>query len=437
MSIEQVKDPATMQTVSGFPLISEIDTKFVFDSKEIKTLRNLAFQVREISERDIEKEKMRLWTLHNDLRPERSMIFADPENGWNEIILSKELICEDPLARVWEMFLRKQIYWAENVKDDKVIEPYFDVPYCYSDTGWGVELHKHGGENGGSYIVDPAIMDYKTDLPKVKFPEILIDQQTSNNIMTLANEVFGSILIVRRKNIWWWTLGMTLDFINLRGLDNLMMDLILEPDKVHDIMKLLSNGYLKRLDWLTQNGLLASNTEGTYVGSGGFGWTNELPTPNDIKGNVTAMDMWGFCESQETVGVSPEMFGEFILPYQLPILERFGINCYGCCEPIDVRWEYVKKIPRLRRVSASPWANKTVMAEQLGSDYIMSVKPSPTPLAASILDEDAVRKELADTLALSKDCIVELIMKDNHTLGGNPNNISRWVDIAREELERI
>jgi len=27
-------------------------------------------------------------------------------------------------------------------------------------------------------------------------------------------------------------------------------------------------------------------------------------------------------------------------------------------------------------------------------------------------------------------------MKDNHTLGGNSDNIVRWVRIAREEIER-
>jgi hypothetical protein len=28
-------------------------------------------------------------------------------------------------------------------------------------------------------------------------------------------------------------------------------------------------------------------------------------------------------------------------------------------------------------------------------------------------------------------------MKDNHTLGGNPTNITRWVEIMREEIGRL
>lgn len=431
-------DPATLQTAAGFPLIADIDTAFEFTAEEIKVLRELATKVSEISKRDIEKEKAILWTKHNDLDASvRPLVFADPENGWNEIIPADTLKCSDPLARVWEMYLRKQIYWAEEMKDDKVIEDYFDVPLAYSDTGWGVEVKKHGGEGDGSYKVDPAIVDYETDLPKVKFPEIIIHEEESEKMLQLAKDVFGDILRVRQKTTWWWTLGMTWDFINLRGLDNLMMDLILYPDKVHELMALLRDGYLNRLDWLQEKGYLSLNTEGTYVGSGGFGWTEELPVPTAIDGNVHTNQMWGFCESQETVGVSPDMFNDFILPYQLPILERFGLNCYGCCEPIDVRWHFVNVIPNLRRVSTSPWADKEKMAELLGGKYIMSVKPSPTPLASPEMHEEVVRQELRDILEATKGCRVELMMKDNHTLGNNPRNITRWVEIAREEIQRI
>jgi hypothetical protein len=32
--------------------------------------------------------------------------------------------------------------------------------------------------------------------------------------------------------------------------------------------------------------------------------------------------------------------------------------------------------------------------------------------------------------------VPELIMKDNHTLGKNPMNAVRWVELAREEIAR-
>jgi hypothetical protein len=129
------------------------------------------------------------------------------------------------------------------------------------------------------------------------------------------------------------------------------------------------------------------------------------------------------------------MFAEFIFPYQLPILAKFGLNCYGCCEPLDKRWDTIRQIPNLRRVSVSPWSNLEEMAEKLGNRYIYSMKPNPAYLAIPRLDEEYVRKSLREALAITAkhNCHVEIIMKDNNTLGHNPRNATRWVEIAREE----
>ena len=203
------------------------------------------------------------------------------------------------------------------------------------------------------------------------------------------------------------------------------------------MMAFMRDGHLSKLDFLQENGLFALNTEGSYVGSGGFGWTTQLPRKDFNAEKVRTMDMWGFAESQETVGVAPDMFGEFIFPYQKPILERFGLNCYGCCEPIDPRWYIVKEIPRLRRVSTSPWADREKIRDMLETDYLVSLKPSPTPLALKHLNEDLVRSELRKDLEILKSCHVEVIMKDNNTLGGSKENAVRWCRIAREEIERL
>ncbi|MBC8372483.1 MAG: hypothetical protein H8E53_02735, partial [Planctomycetes bacterium] len=234
---------------------------------------------------------------------------------------------------------------------------------------------------------------------------------------------------------WWWTLGMTWTLINLRGLAQFMLDMYDHPDELHRLMEILRDGHLARLDFLETGGLLSLNNDNTYVGSGGFGFTGELPRA-DFDGRVRTIDMWGFCESQETVGVSPEMFEEFVFPYQVPIMERFGLNCYGCCEPLDNRWHVVKRFPRLRRVSVSPWADAEKMAEFLGADYIYSYKPTPADLARPNIDANRIRAELRRAMDIAKDCRLEVIMKDNHTLANTPSNATRWCRIAREEAQR-
>ena len=407
------------------------NSQATFTERERQLLRSLAGQVAELAARPVEDEKRALWLRHNALQPTRPVIFCDPENGWNEIIRPEHLACESELAREWEFRLRREIFWGTEMRDDRVIIPFFEVPHVAVESDWGMHETRVGGQHGGSYTWDPPLKDY-ADVDKLHYPEITVDADATAHRAALAEEILGDLLTVRVKTLWWWTLGMTWTLVNLRGLLQIMYDMVDAPEELHRVMALLRDGHLAKLDWLEEQGLLSLNNDGTYVGSGGFGWTDELPQ-QDFGGRVRPCDMWGFGESQETVGVSPEMYAEFVLPYQLPILSRFGLNCYGCCEPLDQRWEYVKQIPRLRRVSVSPWSNRAFMAERLRADYIFSMKPNPADLARDSFDEDKIRAILRADMRTTRDCRVEVIMKDNHTIRNDPRRVVRWVQIAQEE----
>jgi len=413
-----------------------IDTgKSAIDTMDRDILRDLAAEVADLAARPIEIEKKNLWYRHNALENVRPVIFCDPENGWNEIITDELLQCKGALAREWEMTLQKEIFWGKSMGDDRVLEPIFWVPYVYTESGWGLREIKRGGTDGGSYTWDPPLKSFD-DLNQLHHPKISIDYKATEKLVSLAKEVFGAFLIVKLKGNWWWSLGLTWDAIKLRGLEQFMIDMYDHPNKLHQLMAILRDGILEKLNFLEQHNLLSLNNDGTYVGSGGFGYTHELPQ-NDFEGKVRTCDMWGFCESQETVSISPAMFEEFVFPYQLPILKRFGLNCYGCCEPLNNRWTILQKAPHLRRISISPWADLEEMAQKLGNRYIFSMKPSPTDLAIPAIDEEYIRNNLRRALHLTQGCVVEIIMKDNHTIGKNPQNVTRWCQIAREEIERL
>lgn len=55
------------------------------------------------------------------------------------------------------------------------------------------------------------------------------------------------------------------------------------------------------------------------------------------------------------------------------------------------------------------------------------------------IDKDSIRKEIRKTLEVAKNynCRIEIIMKDNHTLGNNPQNVIDWCRIAKEEAENM
>ena len=406
-------------------------------NKEKQILRDLAKRLAELAARPSENEKKSRWYSHNALESSRPLIICDPENGWNEIITNLEY--KDEPFRTWEWFLRREIFWGSEINDDKVMEPYFNLHYVFTESDWGVREIYKGGNEGGSYSWEAPVKDLN-DLGSLHFPKINVDDEKTKSYVNLAEDIFGDILKVRLRSVWWgwwWSMGLTTTLIKLRGLEQVMLDMVDNPEGVHRLMALIRDGHFAKIDFLEKNNYLMLNNEGDYVGSGGFGWIDELPQ-KDFDGNrVRTKDMWCLFESQETSHISPAMFEEFVFQYQLPLMERFGLICYGCCEPLDKRWHIIKKIPHLRRISVSPWADMDKMAEYLGKDYIYSWKPSPTYLAAPSFDEKAVRMYIRNGLEKTKGCVLEIIMKDNHTIANDPDRVVRWVQIVREEIDRI
>ena len=407
----------------------------VISAKDTEVLRGLAARVAELAALPEQKDKRDLWYRHNALKATRPVIFCDPEGGWQEIIREEDLVCEGARARQWEFRLRQEVFWGESMGDDRVIEPYWDVGWEGSRGDWGVkEIRDESSVEKGAYRIVASLPSYG-DLDKLHAPRITVDREATQRKLNEAREIFDGLIEVRHRGGWWWSLGMTWQVIKLRGIQQYMLDMYDEAENLHRLMSIMRDGTMAMLDTLEQENLLSLNNDGTYVGSGGFGYTDELPQEDFDGERVRLVDMWGFCESQETVGVSPEQFEEFVFQYQLPIMQRFGLNCYGCCEPVDKRWRVVRKFPRLRRISCSAWVNTADMAEQLQERYIYSMKPNPSDLAVPKMDAERVRADLREAFRQTRGCRVECIMKDCHTIGNNPDNVIQWSRIAREEAE--
>ena len=429
------KSTGLEQTAAGQIVTGHTREDLTMSVEDKEVLRKLADRVAAIAATPEMAETRRLWAAVNRLERVRPPVFCDPENGWNEIITERQMECRGKLARRWEMDLRKEIFWGEVMGDDRPVEPYFNVPYTAPADDWGLAAVYHKSRVDGSYVWEGGIKDYDADLKKIHSPRVEIDWETTNGCVEIAEDVFRGILPVRLKGVWWWSLGLTWPAATLRGLQNMLYDFIEHPDELKELLSILSRGNLEKLDYLEANGLLSLNNDGTYVGSGGFGYTDELPR-SDFSGRVRTCDMWGFTESQETLNVSPAMYEQFIFPYEKPLMERFGLTCYGCCEPLQGRWHIVKQHPHLRRVSCSPWVDVEKMVANLGDSYIFSMKPAPASLAVPEVNTEAIRTGLRENLEKTRGCVVEIMMKDNHTLANCPENVVTWCRIAKEEAER-
>ena len=109
-----------------------------FSPKDREVLRRLAGEIAEIAARPVMDERRKLWFAHNALGKTRPLILCDPENGWNEIITDDQIECTNSVARHWECFLRKQLFWGNRMDDDYVVEAKLFMPYVFQSTPWRV-----------------------------------------------------------------------------------------------------------------------------------------------------------------------------------------------------------------------------------------------------------------------------------------------------------
>ena len=404
-------------------------------TEKIKTtLRQLAEKVREIAENPVMDERRKLWYGLNALNPERPMVLCYPEESWKELITQSDLTIEQEPYRSWEMRLRRLIYWWENINDDNVLEKWFDIPWEITVSDFGIKVDVKERKEYGSFSYVNPITDLRNDFEKLHLRNYTVNRASTEKKADMAADIFGDILPVRIRGTDHFPISITWEAIKLIGMNNMFLYMYDDPDILNKLMEFLRDDKISYYKWLESEGILTLNNENDYVGTGGVGYTHELPKTEEVRsGKVKIKDLWGTSDSQETVGVSPQMFYEFVLKHQIEILNLFGLNCYGCCEPLHDRWELLKNIPNLRRVSVSPWCDQEKMSGYLGKNYIFSRKPNPV-LVSVMFDEEEIRKDLRNTLRIAKDNVLEIIMKDVHTVGNEPWRITRWVEIAKEEV---
>ena len=409
--------------------------------EDVLVLRQLTTQLREIAGSDQNLQRKERWLRHNALWPGEPMILAEIGGlGRNdELPVEPMLRCSEPWARDMERGFRSNIYSFETVKDDWVIEPFVQTNWRVQASDYGVQSTRHDVSEGGhlgSYTWEPPLKNLQDDLKKLHPRSFSVDREGTLAWKEHLESILGDILPVRLRGSHWWTTGMTIVAIDLVGLEQLMYYMVDDPQGLHRLMQFLHDDHLAFAQWLEKEHLLSLNNQNDYIGSGSIGYTTELPRP-DMGGHVRMQDTWCLSESQETVGVGPEMFAQFIFPYQKSLVAHFGMSYYGCCEPVHLRWHIIKELANLRKVSVSPWCDQAFMARELGGQYVYCRKPSPALVSTPHFDETAIREDLRNTIAQTRKhgCILELVMKDVHTVQHQPERLARWVQIAREEAK--
>jgi len=407
-------------------------------------LRSLASRLADIATLPVQKEKAQMWKKLNDLEPVKPMVWIN-EVPWHEMNVDEELTlqCRDEFCRKIEQHLLETLYQWEHLRGDMVIEPKIYCPKVIRDTGFGIKEESDIVRIDSSNPIvsrhfHPQIED-EDDIEKIKNPEVIYDEETTESIYQLMCEIFDGILPVEKRGVPGFWFAPWDDLVTWWGVENLMVDLVERPDFVHKVIDRLVDAHLYRLNQYEKLGLLSLNNGPVRVGSGGYGYTDELPKPDYDPAHIRSIDLWGCATAQIFVAVSPQMHEEFAVKYEKRWLDRFGLSYYGCCEPLHRKMDMLRRnIPNLRKVSMNFRIDVDEAVEAVGRDYVFSYKPNPAILAEAVWDVDKARAELENVLKKTKanGCMVEVIMKDISTVNYEPNRLWEWAEMASELTEK-
>ena len=399
-----------------------------------KIIRCLAKEVCAAAEEPCEEEKREMWRRHTSLQGTRPPIFVSPEGSWVEILPEEALQCSDPDARSVEVELRRRLFRYHAIRDDTPIEKVFDFPMGYFplNSVWGVQPKvMRSMDKRGSWHYDP-IIEEPADWKQLKLPDLPVDGERAHKRAEALTEAAGDLLDVRVTRIKIFDFHIAHLYCDFRGYDNLLYDLIDEPEMVEDAFSFFEEGIERMLRQAEEQDLIDCNSDHTYHYTGGLGYTYDLPAKKP--GGAGFGDIWGAAEAQEYAVISPEMFAETVFPHERRLLRHFGLTGYGCCDDLSEKLDSVLTIPHLRRVAACPWANLEKMADRLKKKYILTWKPNPAWIAAPTFDETGLEKYLTDSLRQAKAGYPEIILRDTHSCHGDGKRFGRFVEIARKAI---
>jgi len=404
----------------------------------LKQLRLLAREYYEKSMSAENTERMKLHRAVNDLKMKRPVVLID-EIPYHELNFDGFLtcICSDPVLKKVEWYLRTKLFQWKYFPGDMILPPYIAVTKIMNSTGIGVEIQEELiNANDGQGVFAHRYHDQlatSEDVEKIHLPVISYDKEETMAHYTKIAETLGDIIPVKIVGHGCYTSPW--DNISMyRGVDNLLMDLIDAPEHSHNSVSRIFACEESRLQQMEDLDLFEIDQYSLHCTAA---LCSDLGKDYD-GGKVLRKHIWGRGMAQIFATVSKQMHEEFDINYIKKLLGQFGLSYYGCCEPLDKKMDIVEKIPNLRKVSITPWANVDVAAEAIGKKYVLANKPNPAAVTMP-LNEDALRKEIGRTLSAVKrnGCNCDIVLKDISSAGNDINNLIRWEHIVMEMVKNF
>lgn len=416
--------------------------EYFISEADKQILRERAKKQLEYANTPKNKETIRRWYQHNELKGETPMVHLEMGTFAQEII-PERLQCQGEYARAVETALYSNFLNQELFADDRPTPDYFPLNYDTHFQLFDIPVEvghatDSSGEESLGHQFHSYIEDLEEDYEKLKPTRFDVDMESTQKKKGVLEDAIGEILPVRMQMDCLYSVPTQM-LVHIMKMETMMLAMYDCPELFHEMMDRIADDTLAYYRMLEEKGLILPTVSFENLGQGTWAFTHELPDYEEAqKRPFTTKDVWGFMDSQETVGISPEMYREFIFPCYEKIAGQFGMMSYGCCEPVDPIWDScLSKLSNLRKVSISPWCKEEFMGERLkGSNVIYHRKPSPNFLGVdTVLDEEAFRKHIRSSLTAARGCKMEITQRDVYTIHHNIPKARRYVEVIRQEIE--
>src|SRR5665648_658569 len=182
-------------------------------------------------------------------------------------------------------------------------------------------------ENREGWIGEPPLIQTQEDLERLPLPDFY-----KSGFMPLIHQYYSRIqeLVDGRFPIMFpgWARSPFCMAIHLRGMQNLLMDMLLEPKFVHKIMRYTTDA---RKHWLAERA--------KFLG--------QPMTPGHL-----------FNDEVDYPTISPKMYEEFVLPYEQELSAyEGGLSYWHSCGNTTGFLELIKQTPNVKMFHVGPWTD--------------------------------------------------------------------------------
>lgn len=257
--------------------------------------------------------------------------------------------------------------------------------------------------NREAWIKGPVI-NSEEDLARMTLPDFY-----KSGLMPRIHRFYEEIseLLAGRLPVMFptWNRGPFCIAAHLRGMENILVDMLINPDFVHRLMRFIVD---TEKAWVTERAKFLNQP----IAKGKI-YDDEIDSPT----------------------LRPKLYDEFILPYEIELAEFYGgLNYWHSCGNTTPFYGSISMLPGLDMFHVGPWSDVKKADETFGPDVALDVCLNPQ---ADVLEagEEQMRQKVASVISAARGVPLS-IRADGfmvvHSVEEDVAKIDAWLRIAQE-----